>query len=267
MALVQALLVRSLVARFWDEPYRGALVRWGTELHDRFLLPHYVRRRHRRRGRRPARPRLRLRPRVARAVPRVPLPAPRRGRHRRRAPRAAQRHRAVARARRGDRPRTRHGPLRRLVGRAAPGRRRRARPRPPRGDLQRRAGAAAARPAGAGAPVAGVRYRAWQPPSALHPTIGVHSPLVFDLVDRWNGRSLGGCTYHVVAPRRPVLRDVPGQRQRGRGPPGQPLRAHGHTPGARRRRPARPAIGRRAIRDPRIPSDPRPPAAPRSADR
>jgi uncharacterized protein (DUF2126 family) len=48
--------------------------------------------------------------------------------------------------------------------------------------------------------VAGVRYRAWQPPSALHPRIGIDSPLSFDLADMWMQRSLGGCQYHVVHP-------------------------------------------------------------------
>src|SRR5690606_32642409 len=48
--------------------------------------------------------------------------------------------------------------------------------------------------------VGGIRYRAWQPPSCLHPTIGVDGPLRIEIFDTWNKRAIAGCTYHVVHP-------------------------------------------------------------------
>jgi uncharacterized protein (DUF2126 family) len=79
--------------------------------------------------------------------------------------------------------------------------------------------------------VGGVRFRAWQPPSALHPTITVDGPLRFELVDMATGTSRGGCTYHVSHPGgrsydTPPVNAVEAESRRGRR-----FEATGFTPG------------------------------------
>jgi uncharacterized protein (DUF2126 family) len=199
MSLTQQLLLRSLVSRFWRRPYRPArLKRWGTELHDRFMLPWFAWQdfedviaetaeagypleagwfaphfefRFPRYGDFAARGaqfelRAALEPWHVMGEEGAP------GGTVRYVDSSVERLQVKATGLIGDR----H--VLTCNGRIVP--------------LQNTGNV--------GEYVAGVRYRAWQPPSALHPTIGVHAPLVFDFVDRWMNRSLGGCQYHVAHP-------------------------------------------------------------------
>lgn len=198
MSLVQLLLLRCLVARFWNEPYHQPLVRWGTQLHDKFMLPHYVwhdikevvddLQRHGYPFK------------LAWLLPFEEFRFPHYGR--------LQIDDIELELRWAIEPWhvlgeevTLSGTSRyvdssveriqvRLSGLtegryvlACNGRRVPLRATGRQGEM-----------------VGAVRYRAWAPPSALHPTLGVNTPLVFDLIDTWNGLSIGGCSYRVSHP-------------------------------------------------------------------
>ncbi|WP_078287927.1 transglutaminase family protein [Mycobacterium sp. D16R24] len=198
MAMVQSLLVRALVARFWEQPLRTPLIRHGANLHGRYLLPHFI-------IHDIAQVAAELRahgiafetswldpftefrfPRIGTAVfdgIEIELRGaiePWRVLGEEATAGGAARYvdssieRVQVRVIGADRSRyvvTCNGEPIPLLSTANP-------------DVQ----------------VAGVRYRAWQPPSALHPSITVDDPLRFELIDTANALSRGGCTYHVSHP-------------------------------------------------------------------
>ena len=81
--------------------------------------------------------------------------------------------------------------------------------------------------------VAGIRFRAWQPPSCLHPTIPADGPLVFDLVDCWMKRAVAGCTYHVTHPGGRSSETSPINDREAEGRRNGRFSPLGHTPGKR----------------------------------
>jgi uncharacterized protein (DUF2126 family)/transglutaminase-like putative cysteine protease len=199
MSLTQQLLLRSLVARFWRAPYAPErLARWGTELHDRFMLPYFVQQdfndvlEEQQAAGFPLRPEW--------FAPHFEFRFPKYGDFATRGIEIELRqalepwHVMGEEGAIGGTVRYVDSSVERLQVRATG-------LGPDRYVLACNGRPLPLRPTGnVGEFVAGVRYRAWQPASALHPTIGVHSPLRFDLVDTWMERSMGGCHYHVMHP-------------------------------------------------------------------
>ena len=198
MSLTQQLLVRAFVAWFWDEPYRQPLARWGTALHDKFMLPHYLAA-----DLRDVLRDLKQAGFVFRDdwfAPHLEFRCPPIGEIARDGITLTLRQAIEPWYVLGEEPGA--GGTARYVDSSVE----RVEVKVTGFDASRFAVTCNGRKVPlqatgtSGEYVAGVRYRAWQPPSCLHPTIPVHAPLMMDLVDLWQRRSLGGCQYHVGHP-------------------------------------------------------------------
>jgi uncharacterized protein (DUF2126 family)/transglutaminase-like putative cysteine protease len=198
MSVVQQLLIRALVARFWRQPYRAPVTRWDTELHDRFMLPSFVL--------------IDLNDVLAEMreagyafdaswfAPHFEFRFPLVGQVQSAGVELTLRnalepwHVMGEEGTAGGTVRYVDSSLERIEVRVTG-------LNESRYVITVNGKAMPMQSTGtAGEFVAGVRYKAWAPPSALHPSIGVHVPLVFDIVDTWMKRSLGGCQYHVTHP-------------------------------------------------------------------
>jgi uncharacterized protein (DUF2126 family)/transglutaminase-like putative cysteine protease len=197
MSLAQSLLMRALIARFWREPYEQKLIRWGTGLHDRFMLPHLVwadfadviddMNRH---G---------FEFDAAWYKPHWEFRFPVLGEVQYENVKLELRtalepwHVMGEEGAPGGTVRYVDSSVERLevkVTGLTPGRH----------QVLVNGRAVPLKSIGGADAVGGVRFKAWQPAHGLHPTIAAQAPLVFEIWDGWKKRSLGGCTYHVAHP-------------------------------------------------------------------
>ena len=198
MSIAQKLLMRALVARFWRQPYRAPATRWGTQLHDRFMLPAWVQADFAdvMRDMREAgfafddawfAPHFEFRFTIVGDVQLLGMQLELRNA-------LEPWHVMGEESAGGATARYVDSSLERLQLRVTGF-------NDSRYALTCNGQALPLQPLGTeGEYACGVRFKAWNPWSALHPTIQPHGPLVFDVFDTWNGRSVGGCRYHVAHP-------------------------------------------------------------------
>lgn len=230
MSLAQQLLIRALVARFWERPYRRPLVRWGTTLHDRFMLPHFLR------------ADLEnvigdlqdagLLMDAAWFAPHFEFRFPRWG--------------AIERAGISLEVRAALEPWLVLREQGGPG----GTTRTVDSSMERVQvlvkgmsgdryvvtcngySLPLAHTRGTDEAVAGVRFRAWPATEGFHPTIAPDVPLTFDIIDTWNGRSIGGCRYHTAHPGGGSFQALPVNALEAEGRRLARFEALGHSPGS-----------------------------------
>lgn len=236
MSIAQQLLLRAFIARFWDEPYKAPATRWGTELHDRFLLPTFVK--------------MDFEDVISEMrqagfafdpdwfAPHLEFRFPLVGQVQAMGVELSLRnalepwHVMGEEGSAGGTVRYVDSSLERIEVRVTGLNESRhvvtvngqVLPLQPTGTV--------------GEFVAGIRYKAWNPPSALHPSIGVHAPLTFDLVDTWMKRSLGGCQYFVAHPGGRSYDTFPVNAYEAESRRHSRFSRMGHTPGLLRTPPA-----------------------------